>query len=60
MVTDWSDEQRQNAEEPIVLTEFEMVTDWSHEQRQNAKAAIDVFPGLGIDSIYLYFFFLSS
>ena len=31
MVTDWSDEQSENADSSIVVTEFGIVTDWSEE-----------------------------
>ena len=37
MVTDWSDEQPENANPSIVVTEFGMVTDWSDEQPENAE-----------------------
>ena len=60
MVTDWSDEQFQNAYSPIVVTEYGMVTDWSEVHPLKVPTSIDVFPGLGKASIYLYFFSLSS
>ena len=60
MVTVWSDLQKKNASMPIVVTEFWMMTNCSDEHLENASFLIQVVPGSGKASIYLYFFSLSS